>query len=58
VDLVIDTHNWIGGKKIMVPVRHIKEIQWENFKIIVDVSIAFIKGSALFDESKFSHISN
>jgi sporulation protein YlmC with PRC-barrel domain len=54
-DLVIDTHNWIGGKKVLVPVRHIKEIQWNHFKIIVDVSATFIKGCTSFDESQFNH---
>ncbi|MBK5271923.1 MAG: PRC-barrel domain-containing protein [Bacteroidia bacterium] len=54
-DLVIDTHNWIGGKKVLIPVRHVKDIQWDNFKIITDISIAFIKDCPLFNESEYNH---
>jgi sporulation protein YlmC with PRC-barrel domain len=54
-DLVIDTHNWIGGKKVLIPVRHVKEIQWNQFKIITDVSSEFIHDSPSFYESQFNH---
>jgi uncharacterized protein YrrD len=48
--LVVDTHNWLGGKKVLVAVRHIKEVQWENTKVTVDLSIEEIKHSASVDE--------
>lgn len=51
--LVIDTHNWVGGKKILIPVTHIKDIQWENSKVVIDETITTIKDSIVFDESKF-----
>jgi sporulation protein YlmC with PRC-barrel domain len=54
-DLVIDTHNRLGGKKVLIPIRHIKEIQWDNFKIITDISKAFIKDCPLFNESEYKH---
>lgn len=50
-DLKIDTHNWIGGHKVLIPVRHVKEIQWNSFKIILDVSTAFIKDEPIFKEA-------
>ncbi|MBC7535273.1 MAG: PRC-barrel domain containing protein, partial [Ferruginibacter sp.] len=50
-DLEIDTHNWIGGHKVLIPVRHVKEIQWNSFKIILDVSTAFIKDEPIFKEA-------
>lgn len=53
-DLEIDTHNWIGGHKVLIPARHVKEIQWDNFKIMLDVSIAFIKDEPLFKEATFT----
>lgn len=52
-NLVIDTHNWIGGKRILMPVRHVKEIQWDNFKIIIDVSKEFLEDCEVFDEPSF-----
>ncbi|MEO6251733.1 MAG: PRC-barrel domain-containing protein [Ferruginibacter sp.] len=50
---VIDTHNWIGGKKVLIPVENIKEMQWEKFKVIVDISIAAVKDCKLFDEAEY-----
>ncbi len=48
--LVVDTHNWIGGKKVLVAVRHIKEVQWENSKVVVDISVDDIKHSEGIDK--------
>lgn len=47
--LVIDTHNWIGGKKVLLKVEHIKEIRWEESLIIVDINIESIKSLMLFN---------
>ncbi len=52
---VIDTHNWVGGKKVLIPVENIKEIIWEESKVIVDISTAGVKDCASFDESKYNH---
>jgi sporulation protein YlmC with PRC-barrel domain len=48
--LLVDTHNWIGGKKVMVAVRHIKEVQWTDSKVVVDISVDTIKGSLPADK--------
>jgi sporulation protein YlmC with PRC-barrel domain len=48
--LVIDTHNWIGGKKVLVAVRHITEVQWENSKVVVDLSVDAVKNSITVDK--------
>lgn len=53
--LVVDSHNWFGGKKILVETGRIKEIQWENSKVILDISINSFKDCPAFDESKFNH---
>lgn len=53
-DLIIDTHNWIGRKKVLLPVRHVKNIDWENFKVITDVSADFIKDCTAFDAAKLN----
>jgi uncharacterized protein YrrD len=38
--LVVDTHNRIGGKKVLSAVPHIREVQWENSKIVMDMTSA------------------
>jgi uncharacterized protein YrrD len=49
--LVVDTHNWIGGKKVLIPVANIKEVQWDNSKVFVNETVDAIKNSLVFDES-------
>jgi len=53
--LVVDSHNWFGGKKFLIETGTIKEIQWENSKVILDISINSLKDCPAFDESQFSH---
>ncbi len=53
--LVVDTHNWFGGKKVLVETGAIKEIQWENSKVIMNISIDALKDCPVFDESRFNH---
>ena len=48
--LVVDTQNWIGGKKVLVAVRHIGEVQWENSKVAVDLTIDAVKDSIAVDK--------
>jgi hypothetical protein len=36
----VDTHNRIGGKKVLSAVPHIREVQWENSKIVMDMTSA------------------
>ena len=50
--LVVDTHNWIGGKKVLVAVGYIKEIQWDNAKVIIDVNVEAVKDSTADDKWK------
>lgn len=52
--IVVDTNNWIGGKKILVSVKHIKEINWENVQVIIDISKAAVKDCELFDEERYN----
>jgi sporulation protein YlmC with PRC-barrel domain len=53
--LVVDSHDWFGGKQFLIETGMIKEIQWENSKVILNISINAIKDSPLFDESQFKH---
>lgn len=53
--LVVDTHNWFGSKKVLIETGTIKEIQWENSKVILDISTNSFKDCPAFDESQFNH---
>jgi hypothetical protein len=53
--LVIDSHQWFGGEKYLVEVGKVKEIQWDNSKVILNLSKEEIKVSPLFDELLFKH---
>jgi hypothetical protein len=55
VYLVVDTRNWFRGKKVLVPVRHIKQLLWDNSQVLVDVSIDSVRNSIPFDASEFFH---
>jgi len=51
--LAIDTHQWIGGEKLLLPVWNIKDIQWENASVYVDEKMDSIKTSPLFNRSVY-----
>ncbi|MEO8820650.1 MAG: PRC-barrel domain-containing protein [Ginsengibacter sp.] len=53
--LVVAPNNWFGGKQFLIETETIKEIQWENSKVILNISIDAIKDCPLFDESQFEH---
>lgn len=53
--LVVDTHNWFGGKKVLIETGTIKEIQWDNSRVIVNISTEEIKECPVFDEWQFEH---
>ena len=55
VYLVVDSHKWFGGKKFLIETATIKEIQWNNSKVIVNISTDAIKDSPVFDESQFKY---
>lgn len=54
--LIIDTHNYIGGKKVLIDVKNIKEVQWATAKVKLNISVAAVKECITFDESQFDHI--
>ncbi len=51
--IVVDTNNWIGGKKVLVPVKHIKEINWGKSQVQIDISKTVVKECELFDEARY-----
>ena len=50
--LVIEMQNWLDGKKLLVPCRHIKEIQWNTSRIVLGISKAVQKNCHFYDETK------
>lgn len=53
--LIIDTHNYFGGRKVLIDVKKIKEIQWDNDKVILNISKTEVINSPLFHESDYNH---
>ena len=51
---VVDTHNWFGGKKVLIPVDDIQKVEWDNSKVYVDLTMAAVKKSSVFEESVFN----
>lgn len=54
--IVVDTHNWFGGKKVMIPVGLIKKIEWADSKVFLDMPMAAIEKCKLFAEEDFIHL--
>jgi len=52
--LVVDTHNLIGGKKVLIAVTRIEEVQWGNSKIVTDLTVDTIKNSPAIDKSDYN----
>jgi sporulation protein YlmC with PRC-barrel domain len=52
--LVVDTHNWIGGKKVLIAVKHVKHVEWANKKVVVDVTTDAIKTSEAVDKWEYT----
>lgn len=54
--LVIDTRKWLhwlpGGKNVLVAPEWIKELDWENSKVIVDLDKKIIEEGPEFDEAR------
>ena len=50
--LVIDTRNWLPGKKVLVATDWLQSVDWHAQKIAVDLERDRIKSSPEFDPSK------
>ncbi len=49
VFFIVDTHNWLPGRKVLVSPRWIKKIIWNEEKVYVNLSQESIKNSPEFD---------
>lgn len=50
--LLVDTRNWWPGKKVLVPLSHIRDIDWANSRLHVDLPREEIKAGPEFDEAR------
>jgi uncharacterized protein YrrD len=46
--LLVDTHNWFGGKKVLIETRHIQAVQWERSLVFADISMDAVKNSEAY----------
>lgn len=47
--LVVNTRNWIPGKKVLISPNRIKEINWADEKVMLDLEKEIIKNSSKID---------
>ena len=50
--LLVDTRNWLAGRKVLVSLRWIKRVSWAESKVFVDLTRDAIKNSPEFDPDK------
>jgi uncharacterized protein YrrD len=50
--LLVDTRNWWPGKKVLVPLSHIRKIAWASSRLHVDLGREEIKAGPEFDEDR------
>jgi hypothetical protein len=49
--LVIDTRNWLPGKKVLVGPEHLRSVDWGDRQIALDMSRDDVKASPEYDPS-------
>jgi uncharacterized protein YrrD len=54
-DLVVDTHDWIGGKKVLITIDHIETVSFFNLLIRLDVTKAEIENSRLYEPDAYGN---
>jgi hypothetical protein len=43
--LIVDTHSWLPGKKVLISPLWVTRVSWDEFKVYVDLTRDSIKGS-------------
>jgi len=46
---VVDTRNWLPGKRVLVSTQWITDVSWDNREVVVDLTREFVKNSPKFD---------
>jgi hypothetical protein len=52
ISLIVDTKNWLPGKKVAILPGLINRIDWDESEVYVNVSLETIKNSSEFDPSQ------
>jgi len=50
--MVIDTRNWLPGKKILVAAQWLATVDWKNFNVYVNLSREAIKSGPELNPNK------
>ena len=53
--LVIEMHSWLERKKVILALKHVKEVQWSNSKVLVDITSDRLKNSLGFRETDYAY---
>ena len=48
--MLVDTGNWLPGKKVAIPIDWIETIDWEQRRVVVSVTCAQVKDSPGLEE--------
>jgi uncharacterized protein YrrD len=51
--LVVDTHDWIGGKKVLIEAAHVHSISFLSRLVYVDITIGAVEASEVYDADEF-----
>jgi uncharacterized protein YrrD len=51
--LVVNTHKWFGGKKVLIEVSHIRQVEWDKSKVFVNITVDSVKNSEAYHEMEF-----
>jgi hypothetical protein len=49
--LVVDTHNWLPGRKVLVDPSWADQVEWAERKVYVDMTREMVNNSPEFDPS-------
>lgn len=49
--IIVNTHDWLPGKRVLIPLKWIKELDWAKSIAYIDLTLESIKKSPEFDPS-------
>jgi sporulation protein YlmC with PRC-barrel domain len=55
-NIVVDTHDWIGGHKVLIPVEQIQAVSFFNLRVSLNIQKADIEHSKPFDADAYSDV--
>jgi sporulation protein YlmC with PRC-barrel domain len=55
-DLIVDTHNWIGGKKVLIPITNVDSVSFVTLSVYLNIKIADVTDSKLYEDAEYSPV--